>query len=147
MPLWDWAVAAYGRPGVERACLALQDSHGQNVSYLLWAAWARTTDPALLARAAGIARHWEDMTLEPLRAARRALKTEFPAVPDAAREGLRADVKAAELRAERLLLESLEALTPAQGGAPAPQALRAASAAWGKAAPDKALAALASALG
>lgn len=39
MRLWDWAVAAYGAPGVGEACLTLQDSHDQNVPVLLWSAW------------------------------------------------------------------------------------------------------------
>ena len=146
MPLWEWAVEAYSEPGVEPACLALQDDHGQNVSYLLWAAWARTVDPALLARAADIARRWEVLTLGPIRLVCRALKPGFSGVPDGAREGLREDVKAAELRAERVLLEALEALGGV-GDAEMPRALQAASAAWGNAAPAKALAALATALG
>ena len=65
---------------------------------------------------------------------------------DRAREGLREDVKAAELRAERALMESLEPLGK-NGGAHALAALEAASAAWGKPAPANALAALAAALG
>jgi hypothetical protein len=68
-------------------------------------------------------------------------------VDDGAREGLRADVKDAELRAERVLMETLEHLSGhGCGGTPALEALRAASAAWGEAAPDDALAVLAAAL-
>ena len=40
MGLWDWAVAAYGRPGVAPACLDLQDRFEQNVPLLLAAAWS-----------------------------------------------------------------------------------------------------------
>ena len=39
MSLWDWAVAAYSAEGVAEACLELQDSAGQNIPLLLWAAW------------------------------------------------------------------------------------------------------------
>ena len=39
MQLWDWALKAYARQPVAEACLHLQDAHGQNVPYLLWAAW------------------------------------------------------------------------------------------------------------
>ena len=39
MRFWDWAVAAYARQPVAAACLNLQDGHGQNVPWLLWAAW------------------------------------------------------------------------------------------------------------
>jgi uncharacterized protein (TIGR02444 family) len=146
MGLWDWTLEAYAEPGVPEACLVLQDEHGQMTSFLLWAVWAETTDAALLARAADVARRWDSLALSPIRAVRRALKPAFDGVPDGAREGLREDVKAAELRAERALMEALEAVTPGQGGRPALQALKAASAAWGTPAPDGALAQLAATL-
>lgn len=146
MSLWDWTLQAYARPGVPDACLTLQDVHGQNTSLLLWAIWAEAADPAQLARAAALARAWEAEALKPLRAVRRALKVPLPPVPDDAREALREDVKAAELRAERVLMETLETLGPERSGAPALTALKAASAAWGDPAPDDALAALAAAL-
>jgi uncharacterized protein (TIGR02444 family) len=146
MSLWDETLEAYGRPGVPEACLILQDSYGQNTSYLLWAVWAETADPKVLAEAADTARRWEALALGPLRGVRRALKPAFPGVADAARQDLREDVKAVELRAERVLMESLEALTPGRGGAHALAALEAASAAWGEPAPPDALAALAAAL-
>lgn len=146
MGLWDWALRAYGQAGVPEACLMLQDEHGQNSSLLLWAVWAEIDDPAVLARAADIAHRWDALALTPIRTVRRALKPAFARVDDRAREGLREDVKAAELRAERALMESLEPLGK-NGGAHALAALEAASAAWGKPAPANALAALAAALG
>ena len=115
--LWDWALEAYRRPGVEAACLRLQDEAGQCVPYLLWAVWADPTPEALRAGAA-IARPWQDQVVAPLRAARRAAKPAFDGVNDAGRETLRAAVKAAELEAERLLLEALDAI--AQSASPAP---------------------------
>ncbi|MFN3520982.1 MAG: TIGR02444 family protein [Phenylobacterium sp.] len=145
MAIWDWALAVYARPGVPEACLKLQDLHGQNTSLLLWAAYAGAQDEAILARACAIARTWDQTALLPLRAVRRGLKPPLPPVDDRAREGLRDDVKAAELRAERVLLETLELL--GTGGADAVSALRAASAAWGPRAPDAALVELARALG
>lgn len=151
MGLWDWTLEAYARPGAPQACLALQDGHGQNTPFLLWAVWAETADAALLARAADLARRWDALAVSPLRAVRRALKPAFEGVADDAREGLREDVKAVELRAERVLLEALEALLEesggGRGGASALKALEAASGAWGPPAPDAALAALAAALG
>jgi uncharacterized protein (TIGR02444 family) len=147
MSLWDWTLEAYGRPGVPEACLSLQDDHGQNTSLLLWAVWAEADDPGLLARAADAAHRWEETALVPLRAVRRALKPPLPPVADDAREALREDVKAAELRAERVLMETLEAMGRGRGGAHALAALEAASKAWGKPAPANALAVLAAALG
>lgn len=146
MDIWDWALAAYARPGAPEACLQLQDAHGQNVPFLLWAVWAEAGDAALLASAADAARAWDALAVAPLRAVRRALKTPQPPVADAAREGLRSDVKGAELHAERVLLETLAALGGRHGGTPALTALEAASRAWGKPAPREALAALAAAL-
>jgi uncharacterized protein (TIGR02444 family) len=145
MSLWAWACAAYARPRVAETCLALQDAHGQNTCLLLWALWARPTDAALVARAAAVARAWDAAAISPLRAARRALKAPSPPVADTARERLRGDVKAAELAAERVLLETLEGLG-GRGAASPRAALTAASHAWGRAAPDDALAALAAAL-
>jgi len=147
MALWEWTLQAYGQPGVPQACLALQDAHGQNTCLLLWAVWAETADASLLARAAEAAHRWEAVALVPLREVRRALKTPLPPVDDDARERLREDVKAAELRAERVLMETLEALGGHHDGAHALAALRATAKAWGKPAPDDALAALAAALG
>ncbi|HEY8615530.1 TIGR02444 family protein [Phenylobacterium sp.] len=147
MAIWDWALEAYGRPGVSEACLALQDQHGQNVPLLLWAVWAEADDAALLARAAETARRWSALAVEPLRTVRRELKAACPPVDDGAREALREDVKAAELRAERLLLETLAGLSRGHGGAPALAALQAASVAWGRPAPARDLAVLAQALG
>jgi uncharacterized protein (TIGR02444 family) len=147
MALWDWTLEAYAQAGVPEACLALQDEYGQNTSLLLWAVWAEAADPALLAKAADVARRWEALALSPLRSVRRALKPAFDGVTDADREGLRDDVKAAELRAERVLMEALEAMSGAQGGAHALAALEAASKAWGRPAPADALAVLAAALG
>jgi uncharacterized protein (TIGR02444 family) len=146
MSLWGWAVEAYGRPGVPQACLALQDEHGQSTAFLLWAVWAKAGDPVLLARAAQVARAWDGQVVSPLRDVRRRLKAAFPPVDEAAREGLRDDVKAAELRAERVLMETLDSLGATRGGTPALAALAAASRAWGTPAPESALAALAAAL-
>lgn len=147
MSLWDWTLQAYGRPGVPEATLNLQDAHGQNTSFLLWAVWAEGPDAATLSTAAELAKAWDATVLKPIREVRRALKPPFPPVDDGAREGLRDEVKAAELRAERVLMETLETLAGnAGGGRPALAALKAASAAWGGPAPDEALAVLARAL-
>ncbi len=147
MSLWDWTLSAYGQPGVPEACLTLQDHYGQNSSFLLWAVWAETADPELLARAADAARRWDALALNPLRQVRRALKPAFAGVADKPREALREDVKAAELHAERVLMEALGQMAAHKGGAHALQALEAAAAAWGKPVPADTLAALAAALG
>lgn len=147
MAIWEWALEVYARPGVPEACLALQDLHGQNTSFLLWAVHAEVKDPELLARAAEAARTWDRTALVPLREVRRALKAPAPPVDDRARLALREEVKGLELAAERLLLETLDGMSQGRGGAHALEALEAASKAWDKPAPAGALAELAAALG
>jgi uncharacterized protein (TIGR02444 family) len=143
--LWDWAAAAYARAGVEDLCLALQDDHDQCVGYLLWAAWTalngRRIGPADFAATAAMARDWETTVLRPLRSVRRALKQ---APPGVASEGLRERIKAEELAAERMLLDALEARTPAVAGKilGLSHALRDAAAAWGPPPPPVLLEAL-----
>lgn len=150
MSLWDWACAAYARPDVAARCLQLQDAFGQNVPLLLWAAWARPTDLHLVDAAVRTARAVDLAALQPIRTARRELKFPLPGLGDDAREGLRAQVKACELQAERILLEALEDLTARRPGrsnsAEVLAALRLVSASWGPPASDDALAALAAAL-
>ena len=142
---WDWAVQVHGRPGVDAALTGLQDAHRQCVAYLLWAAWAaaegRPLDPAILAAGAALAAQWEAAATGPLRQARRALKPALPPIDDGAREALREQVRKAEFAAERLLMETLEALAPAPDG-PSPDiaaALLDASAAWRAPAPAEIL--------
>jgi len=112
MRLWQWALEVYARPSVAEACLSLQDQHGQNVPYLLWAAWraseGRDADAEI---AAELVRRWDAEVGSPLRAVRRAIKPAWPAIDDDAREDFRSAVKAVELRGEKLLMESLEALS------------------------------------
>ncbi|WP_419319857.1 TIGR02444 family protein [Caulobacter sp. ErkDOM-E] len=116
MTLWDWALAAYARQDVAAACLNLQDAHGQNVPYLLWAAWAAGEGRVADAKAAaGLMKQWDAEVGAPLRGVRRALKAPFPAVADTAREPFRETLKAVELQGERVLMESLEAMSGPSG--------------------------------
>lgn len=99
-PLWDFSCALYAAPGVQGACLALQDHHGSDVNLLLLAAWlgaargSALTD-ALLGQAPAAA--WRNEVVRPLRAARRAMDRDDPA-----EAALRRDLLACELAAERL---------------------------------------------
>lgn len=97
-PLWEFALEFYARPGIEQACLQLQDEHGWDLCELLWRCW--------LYRHAIVAddfpteaREWQHQVTYPLRALRRRLKA-----PAQARKGvasLRSWIKQAELAAER----------------------------------------------
>jgi len=143
--LWDWTLSAYARPGVPEATLALQDEHGFSTALLLWAVWA-DPDPETLANGVQTTVAWDETVLWPLRNVRRTLKAPRAPFDDGAREGLREDVKAAELRAERVLMEALESLAGAAETVDGPAALRRAAMAWSGAAPAAALDRLAKAL-
>lgn len=146
---WDWALVAYRAPGVSEACLDLQDSAGQNVPLLLWAAWAAATgrppDEDTAEAACDIARAWESVAVLPLRTVRRTLKKPIPDIGDAGRQALRDQIKAVELAAERHLMEDLEALIEAPCSAPGPtiEALVAVARVWSRVVPRPALTALA----
>jgi uncharacterized protein (TIGR02444 family) len=146
MGLWDWTLRTYERPGVPEACLAAQDEHGLNTSLLLWAAWA---DPGVDALAAAVTagRAWDDQVLWPLRRVRRDLKAAVAGIDDRARLDLREDVKAAELRAEQVLMEAFAGLAgQAAGPVELTAALTRAAQAWNGSAPRTAIARLAAAL-
>jgi uncharacterized protein (TIGR02444 family) len=119
MRLWQWALEVYARPSVAEACLSLQDGHGQNVPYLLWAAWRASEGRGADAgrAAARLVKRWDAEVGSPLRAVRRAIKPAWPAIDDGAREDFRNAVKAVELHGEKVLMESLEALSGEPGPA------------------------------
>lgn len=145
MSLWDWAVAAYGAPGVADACLHLQDAHEQSVPLMLWAAWTahtgRTPDEDEIEAACDTARAWNASAIAPLRAVRRTLKAPIPDLDDDQREAVRERIKQVELEAERALLAALEALSPAASASPRPpvDAMVVAARQWARVIPRPAL--------
>lgn len=120
--LWDFALALYDAPGVAPACLELQEGSGADVPLLLWAAWAGRRGLALDGPAIGAAEAriapWRAAVIRPLRGIRQAMKSGPPPAPGPASEAVRDKVKAAELAAEKLELDALEAGTrlPPGGG-------------------------------
>jgi uncharacterized protein (TIGR02444 family) len=148
MRLWQWALEVYARPSVAQACLTLQDAHGQNVPYLLWAAWrAHEGRPADVEAVAGLVKRWEAEVGSPLRAVRRAIKPAWLEIDDDAREDFRGAVKKIELQGEKVLMESLEALSGEPGAKlDVFEALREAAQAVGDPPRDTALRALSDAL-
>jgi uncharacterized protein (TIGR02444 family) len=106
-PLWEFALALYGRNGVEAACLTLQDEAGIDVCELLWHCWlyhhGLTCDAP-----PDEARHWQCEVTAPLRRLRRALKAE--ARDDDGVAELRRTLQTAELQAEREALSRLQRL-------------------------------------
>ncbi len=110
--LWSFALSTYARPGVEAACLRLQEQ-GADVCLLLCGAWLEQRGVARLPERVvalqQLARPWRMHVVEPLRAVR--VQWRAMAQQDAHLAELREQVKALELEAERALLMRLEALT------------------------------------
>ena len=110
---WKFSLDFYARPGVEAACLALQDQHGRDVNIMLYLCWLGLTargriDRAGLARAEETMAPWRRAAIEPLRQARRDLDPAERAGVAALYEA----AKAIELAAERMGQERLAALAP-----------------------------------
>jgi uncharacterized protein (TIGR02444 family) len=109
--LWSFALSTYARPGVESACLRLQDQ-GADVCLLLCGLWLEqrgvTPQRIRLQALRQIADPWQAEVVEPLRQVRRQWRA--MAQQDAELGVLRERVKTLELDAERQLLHRLEAL-------------------------------------
>ena len=110
--LWNYCLNLYARPGVEQACLHLQDQ-GLDVCLLLCAAWLEeqgvACDEARLGQLNACAGPWQQEVVQPLR----QLRTHWRAAAghDDELAALRVQVKALELEAERTLLRRLESVT------------------------------------
>ncbi|WP_280547098.1 MULTISPECIES: TIGR02444 family protein [unclassified Halomonas] len=106
-PLWEFALALYGRDGVEAACLVLQDEAGVDVCELLWHCWLYQHGLACDACPDPV-RRWQRRVTIPLRRLRRELKPEAQESESVA--ALRRTLQQAELQAEREALSRLERL-------------------------------------
>ena len=110
--LWSFASYCYARPGVEPACLRLQDG-GADVCLLLSALWLErrkiACDAERLAQLRAIAEPWQRQVIQPLRELRRGWRAD--SLKDSAQARLREQVKALELEAEQELLRRLEEAT------------------------------------
>lgn len=109
---WAFSLRVYAAPGVERACLSLQERLGLDVNVLLFCCWSAARGYGdlrdeewreLLARS----RAWQDAVVGHLRSVRVLLRDASllaPLPPDArARAGaLRGQVKALELESEAI---------------------------------------------
>ena len=109
--LWSFALSTYARPGVEAACLRLQEQ-GADVCLLLCGAWLERRGVALEAERIHalreVAQPWRKAVVEPLRQLRAQWRN--MAQQDLPLAALRERVKALELEAEREVLARLEAL-------------------------------------
>jgi uncharacterized protein (TIGR02444 family) len=139
-PFWRFSLCFYRQSGVSDACIALQDDCGVDVNLLLFLFWLAADGRLLSAdevkKLDEKVRDWRNLTIVPIRAARRKLKGAPTLVDAGQQEAFRTRIKAVELEAERLQQEALYALaqsgplgTPAAPAAP-PAAARANVAAY-----------------
>lgn len=110
LSLWDFALDFYGRPGVEPACLLLQDEADVDVCELLWHCWLHHHRLQLVQEPPKLADvyHWQQHTTVPLRQLRRQLKS--AALHNAGAAAVRRYIQQAELAAERETLDRLQQL-------------------------------------
>ncbi|WP_235040771.1 TIGR02444 family protein [Vreelandella profundi] len=103
IPLWDFALAFYAKPGVEAACLTLQDEAGLDVCEMLFHCWLYSCGLETVSTAVSAVRkerlHWQARVTGVLRALRRDLTSS--AASNEAVAALRKTIKQAELMAER----------------------------------------------
>jgi uncharacterized protein (TIGR02444 family) len=96
---WDYSLASYRVDEVATTCLTLQDTYGVDVNLLLYAAWLAHINRRLsvdhLSEVDALVTQWRESVVKPLRHLRRQLRGYSHA------EGVREELKALELRAER----------------------------------------------
>ena len=117
-PFWRFSLRVYRAPGVQQACLALQDDCGADVNIVLLCGFAghegRSLDKRRLRQAIARVGAWQSGVIAPVRTARRAIKRDPP--PDAqAAQALRKQILALELELEYIeqsMLTNLAAQWP-----------------------------------
>ena len=127
-PFWRFSLRVYRAPGVQQACLALQDDCGADVNLVLLCGFAghagRSLDKRRLRQAMARVGAWQSDVVAPVRKARRAIKRPPPADAQAAQD-LRRQILALELEleyVEQAMLAELAALWPPPVHRGAPQA-------------------------
>jgi uncharacterized protein (TIGR02444 family) len=113
-PFWRFSLHFYREAGVSDACIALQDEYGVDVNLLLFLLWVAAEGRQLSAEEVrkldDRVRDWRNLTVVPIRDARRKLKNARTLVEPPQQEAFRTKIKAVELEAERLQQQALYAL-------------------------------------
>ncbi|MBD9677557.1 TIGR02444 family protein [Pseudomonas sp. PDM18] len=107
--VWSYALKLYARPGIEAACLSLQEG-GADACLLLASAWLGSTGVAFetsrMSELEGTAQGWREEVIVPLRSLRQRWRES--AKQDTQLAPLRERIKQLELEAEQVLLGRLE---------------------------------------
>jgi uncharacterized protein (TIGR02444 family) len=117
---WRFSLRTYRAPGVQEACLALQERCGADINLLLFCGWTgqqgRVLESDSLRLAMAQVGSWQSDVIAPLRLVRRGLKHQLAGGPAAALAlPFRKRVAALELGLERVeqdLLSELESMLP-----------------------------------
>jgi uncharacterized protein (TIGR02444 family) len=107
--LWDFSLKTYRRPGVQDACLKLQDELGADVNMLLYCCWRGAIEAGEMAALLAELAPWQTDIVGGLRSVRRALKpmlAELDVLFEPA-SSLRKKIAALELEAEKLQQDML----------------------------------------
>src|ERR1700683_3466484 len=100
-PFWRFSLKFYRQADVSDACIALQDSFGIDVNLLLFLFWLASDDrqlsPGEVKMLDDNVRDWRNLTIIPIRDARRKLKGAATLVEAGKQEDFRNKVKAVEL--------------------------------------------------
>ena len=112
-PLWDFSLRIYSSKAVQTACIDLQDGCGVDVNVMLLMLYLASCNirlaPADARALVAAIDQWRVNVVVPLRTARRNLKAAPAGIAPKEAEDLRQQVKRAELEAERLQQEALNA--------------------------------------
>ena len=102
--LWDFSLETYRRPGVQDACLRLQDGIGADVNLLLYCCWRGAMEKGEMASLAADLATWQTHVVGGLRAVRRIMKPMVKGLADQSEDAatLRKKVAGVELEAEKL---------------------------------------------
>lgn len=110
-PFWQFSLALYERPGVELACLRLQNKAGMDVNLALLCCWLGMRGVFLPAESLDhlVAQtdDWRQSVITPLREARIASKSIVPPVAMDEKPAFRDKLKEVELTAEKMLQDML----------------------------------------
>ena len=111
--LWSFALTIYQRDSVAPACLDLQEQCQIDVPLMLCAVFACLQGKAIadedLTQLHNLASPWQSDIVQSLRRIRTRLKTGPQPAPNLVTEDLRDKVKAAELTAEKIQLDMMQA--------------------------------------
>lgn len=114
---WNFSLKVYAKPGVEAACLDLQNIYALDVNLLLFCVWldSRQLDQSVLNDAISLSREWSGGVVRKIRQARERLKLPLPEkLEQAAADTLRSSLKQVELCAEQIHQNGLQALLVSQ---------------------------------